>query len=131
MLLRANRLFSAAWLLPRREIIVPAADFCIRDAGLCPVTALSLGATRFDPVDDLSDLPVPARLQKWAKVHGNAVLPEWRVGGQVSSLRPLETMAQFARRTSCSEAEIRRVNRYYGRPVAGVQLLIPPNHDSE
>lgn len=41
MLLRANRLFSPAWLLPGREIAVPDADFCLKDAGVCPRDALN------------------------------------------------------------------------------------------
>ena len=35
MLLRANRLVCAAWLLPGREIIIPKADFCENDAFPC------------------------------------------------------------------------------------------------
>ena len=125
MLLRANQLFSAAWLLPGREIIVPPKDFCLRDAGMCPVAALSIAAERFGRADDADEMPVPQRLQKWAKTHGNAALAEWMSGGTIGSLRPLESMAQFARRMGCGEAELRRINRYYGRPVPGVRLLIP------
>ncbi len=45
MLLRANGLFSAAWLLPGREILVPDADLCRRpDAGICPREALRMPA---------------------------------------------------------------------------------------
>lgn len=40
MLLRANRVFSPAWLLPGREIDVPDALFCLMDDGPCPVAAL-------------------------------------------------------------------------------------------
>lgn len=40
MILRANRLFSAAWLLPGREIVVPGDDFCLADDFPCPVGAL-------------------------------------------------------------------------------------------
>ncbi len=40
MLLRANRLFSPAWLLPGREIEVPDGDFCRYDDYPCPVGAL-------------------------------------------------------------------------------------------
>lgn len=46
MLMRANRLFSEAWLLPGREILVPDADFCYRDAGMCPRRAMQTRARR-------------------------------------------------------------------------------------
>lgn len=40
MLLRANRLYSPAWLLPGRVIRVPEGDFCRRDDFPCPAEAL-------------------------------------------------------------------------------------------
>lgn len=40
MILRANRVFSPAWLLPGREIDVPDPLFCLLDDGECPVAAL-------------------------------------------------------------------------------------------
>ncbi|MEF9974729.1 MAG: LysM peptidoglycan-binding domain-containing protein [Clostridia bacterium] len=40
MLLRANRLYSPAWLLPGRELFVPTGDFCATDTFPCPVSAL-------------------------------------------------------------------------------------------
>lgn len=40
MLLRANRVFSEAWLLPGREIDVPEGEFCLWDDFICPVLAL-------------------------------------------------------------------------------------------
>ena len=40
MLMRANRIFSEAWLLPGREIAVPDAGFCLRDRGICPRDAV-------------------------------------------------------------------------------------------
>lgn len=44
MILRANRLFSPAWLLPGREIEVPEGAFCLTDEFLCPVAALNTPA---------------------------------------------------------------------------------------
>ena len=44
MLMRANRIFSSAWLLPGREILVPDRDFCWWDTGLCPRKAMNLPA---------------------------------------------------------------------------------------
>ena len=45
MLLRANRIYSAAWLLPGREIVVPDLQFCLRDWGICPRRALHMSAS--------------------------------------------------------------------------------------
>jgi hypothetical protein len=41
MLMRANRLFSPAWLLPGRVINVPNGDFCRTDDFVCPAEALN------------------------------------------------------------------------------------------
>ncbi len=46
MLMRANRLFSEAWLLPGREILVPDLDFCDWDDGICPREAVKTPAAR-------------------------------------------------------------------------------------
>jgi len=40
MLLRANRLYSPAWLMPGRVIQVPEGSFCLTDDFACPVEAL-------------------------------------------------------------------------------------------
>ena len=40
MILRANGLFSEAWLLPGRHIDVPDADYCAQAQAPCPVQAL-------------------------------------------------------------------------------------------
>ncbi len=40
MILRANGLFSEAWLLPGRHIDVPDADYCALAQAPCPVQAL-------------------------------------------------------------------------------------------
>ena len=40
MILRANGLFSEAWLLPGRQIDVPDADYCAQAQAPCPVRAL-------------------------------------------------------------------------------------------
>ena len=41
MILRANGLFSPAWLLPGRQIVVPDSDYCARAENACPVRALN------------------------------------------------------------------------------------------
>ena len=48
MILRANGLFSPAWLLPGRELAVPPKDYCTRSAAdfPCPVQALHTKARR-------------------------------------------------------------------------------------
>lgn len=45
MVLRANGLFSAAWLLPGREVNVPEKDFCVGSDFPCPARAVCLMAT--------------------------------------------------------------------------------------
>lgn len=40
MVLRANGLFSAAWLMPGREIDVPEGAYCLKSEFPCPVGAL-------------------------------------------------------------------------------------------
>ena len=46
MLMRANRIWSEAWLLPGREITVPDLDFCDWDEGICPREAVNTPAMR-------------------------------------------------------------------------------------
>ncbi len=48
MLMRANRLFSPAWLMPGRVIRVPEGDFCRTDDFICPVQALDKTAREED-----------------------------------------------------------------------------------
>jgi hypothetical protein len=40
MLMRANGIYSEAWLLPGRRIAVPDRDFCWWDRGSCPAKAI-------------------------------------------------------------------------------------------
>lgn len=44
MLMRANRIYSPAWLLPGRQIVVPDRDFCWWDDGICPIRAIKMKA---------------------------------------------------------------------------------------
>jgi hypothetical protein len=46
MLMRVNRIWSEAWLLPGREIAVPDLDFCDWDEGACPREAVNMPAKR-------------------------------------------------------------------------------------
>lgn len=124
MLLRANRLFSAQWLMDGRRIIVPDGDFCRRDAGICPLEALHIHAERFSAMEPEWAMHLPDRLRRWSNTHGGAALTEWR-RGMVMTIRPGESMSRFSERMGCDESEIRRVNRYYGKGVPGVQLWIP------
>lgn len=123
MLLRANRLYSTAWLLPGRHIVVPSADFCRKDVGACPALLLRQPSETYEPCEPAVRQRLPGRLQRWSDTHGGVQLPQWRKAGCTRTLRPYETMAAFARRTGCTEEELRRINRYYGRAVPGVQLL--------
>lgn len=46
MLMRVNGIYSPAWLLPGREILVPDAGACLREAANpCPVEAFAMKAT--------------------------------------------------------------------------------------
>ncbi len=124
VLLRANRLYSTAWLLPGRELFVPEADFCGRDVGACPLRMAEVPAERFlrgaCPA-------MPERLQLWSRAHGGQILPEWSgaPGGAALTLRPFETVAGLAERGGSDEAAVRRWNRYYGGNCPGVQLFVP------
>ena len=44
MILRANRVFTEAWLTPGREISIPDRDFCAADDFPCPYRALQYTA---------------------------------------------------------------------------------------
>lgn len=44
MLMRANGIYSQAWLLPGRKIAVPEKDFCWWDRGICPMKAIRMKA---------------------------------------------------------------------------------------
>ena len=46
MIMRANRIYSEAWLLPGREILVPGLDFCDWDEGICPRDAVNAAAKK-------------------------------------------------------------------------------------
>ena len=46
MLLRANSVFSTAWLLPGQEIMVPTDEFCLHSDFPCPTQALFTPARR-------------------------------------------------------------------------------------
>ena len=48
MLMRANRIYSEAWLLPGRQIAVPEGDFCWWDEGICPAKAIGMPASKRD-----------------------------------------------------------------------------------
>ncbi len=57
MLLRANRVFSPAWLLPGREISVPEGAFCLTDDFVCPVAAMMMPAREKGRDDTTDDAP--------------------------------------------------------------------------
>ncbi|MDO4357887.1 MAG: hypothetical protein Q4E13_15400 [Clostridia bacterium] len=124
VLLRANRLYSTAWLLPGRELFVPEADFCGRDVGPCPLRMVEISAERFAQ----GICPgMPERLQLWSRTHGGRILPEWagQPDGAALTLRPFESVAGLAKRGGSDEATVRRWNRYYGGACPGVQLFVP------
>lgn len=56
MLMRANRIYSPAWLLPGREINVPEIGFCVLDKEACPVKAFATRAKKMSPEGKASNL---------------------------------------------------------------------------
>lgn len=71
MLLRANGLFSEAWLLPGRQIRVPDADYCAHADAPCPVQALMTPAMAARPGRALT-LNAAESLQELAQRLGQA-----------------------------------------------------------
>ena len=124
MLLRANRLYSTAWLLPGRALLIPPPDFCGSDVGVCP---LRMGDVRADRFVAGEAVGLPERLRCWARGHGRQTLPEWTGApeGQALTLRPFESVAQLAERGGSDEEILRRWNRYYGAACPGVRLFVP------
>lgn len=124
MLLRANRLYSTAWLLPGRALLIPPPDFCDSDVGVCPVRMGGVRAERFVAGEATN---LPKRLLCWARVHGQQVLPEWMGApeGCALTMRPFESVAQLAERGGSNEATLRRWNRYFGAACPGVRLFVP------
>jgi|GEM_PF-1264197 len=142
MLLRANRLYSPAWLLPGREIAVPEGDFCRWDGFRCPAEAVRCAASgarqtvtvargetargiarRYGLTERLvllaagissGDLPEGMTLRL------PIVPPGW---AQVIAL-PGETAASVARKHGISESKLRQLNALWGALWPGTQLLI-------
>ena len=129
MLLRANRLYSTQWLLPGRQIVLPEADFCRCDSGLCPLKAMQIPAESFvDFVPEMIQLP--DRLRRWSAVHGNLALPQWR-SARWAVIRPQEGWNDIAARLGTEAAELQRINRYFGPPVPGIELVYPVSEAAE
>lgn len=124
MLLRANGLYSQQWLLPGRRIFVPERDFCARDAGPCPLRMMKIPAEEWIRPARLAE-NLPARLRMWSHTHADWALKEWCGEGRAIVLRHGETERTLAGRTGCTAAELRRINRCYGRLVPGMRWWAP------
>ena len=98
MLLRANGLYSPAWLLPGREIRVPEPGWCAgRQGFICPVRALRL----------------PCRP------------PGFRGQTRTIHARWGEGWPELAQRCGAGAEALMRLNRYWGEPLPGMRLNIP------
>lgn len=98
MLLRANGLYSPAWLLPGREIRVPEPDWCAgRQGFVCPVRALWL----------------PCRPRGF------------REQTRTTHARWGERWPELAQRCGAGAEALMRLNHYWGEPLPGMRLNIP------
>ncbi len=141
MLLRANRLFSAAWLLPGREILVPDPDFCAKDQGICPAVALNLPARsersvwhRVFPGETAAQIAarygITPRMVLCAAGRTGGALPEGlrlRLplpprGACAHTVLPGERAGDLA--GSLTETEFRRLNGLWGPLLPGMRVLI-------
>ena len=123
MLLRANRLFSGAWLLPGREIEVPRGDFCRTSRFPCPARAARLpaveqrlylarsGETREEIARACG---VPARMIAGSnRALRLTVCPD---GWRIHTVKPGEYV---------NDARVRAVNGLFGDIFPGTQILTP------
>lgn len=133
MLMRANGLFSAAWLLPGREIIIPETAYCRGSSdGICPARACTLGAWKADSRKVSYDVSaaegndgLPVRLRILARTQ------DLRLPYVCRSLRVRygETWASLAEKTASEETELMRINRIWRPLLPGMQIAVRKNDD--
>ncbi len=141
MILRANRLFSGAWLMPGREIDVPEEDFCLSDFFPCPSAAICLtpetrvmvriqNGDTAQTIGNMVGLP-PRSVKYHMDVRGGelpagrtAVFPlappDWRM----HTVQPGETVDNLV--TGNDAYRVRSINGIWGRMYPGMKILIPP-----
>jgi len=145
MLMRANRLASAAWLLPGREIAVPEGDFCEKDSFPCPkrlVQAVAKGKETEVFIAEAGDtigsaartLGTTKRLLLMTRGRGGELKEGERIlierekcQKRIGSVLPGETAEAFCGRMGCTdEKEILRLNDVEnGQLWPGMQLILP------
>ena len=123
MLLRANQVFSGAWLLPGREIEVPDGDFCGRCTFPCPARAvknpaveqrLYLARAGETGAEIARACSVPERL---VSGNGRALrLPVCPDGWRIHTVKPGERV---------SDPYIRALNGLTGIAYPGTRILAP------
>ncbi|MDO4740387.1 MAG: LysM peptidoglycan-binding domain-containing protein [Eubacteriales bacterium] len=145
MLLRANRLACACWLLPEREIAVPQGAFCEKDAFPCPARLLDTPARQRQTEvciagagDDIPSLAralgtserllLRARGRSGPLREGERILIEAeKCKKRIGSVLPGETLKAFcARQNGADPGETARLNELRGGQVwPGMRLVLP------
>lgn len=142
MILRANGLFSAAWLYSGREIDVPDADYCAKSPNPCPTLVMNAppmcrrmyiisdGET-LEGVCRATKLPercvlVNAGLTRFdSRMGARAVcLPMPPEGSRTHTVKPFETLASIAPNAEAA-LRIRSLNSVWGSIYPGMKLIIP------
>lgn len=142
-ILRANRVFSPAWLSPGREILIPDARFCQRDGFPCPVQAARQRARQPRPCavhivhgqESAAAVAraygLPERLVYLAAGRADGpqngqelLLPLPAASARLHIARPGETLRQVARANDTDEETIRRENCLWGPLLPGMKILV-------
>lgn len=123
MLLRANRVFSGAWLLPGREIDVPTGDFCRKSDFPCPARMACvpaaerrlylarIGETREEIA---CACRIPVRMV--ARNTRALCVPTVPEGWKIHTVKPGESVIS---------PYVRSVNGLFGPIFPGTQMLMP------
>ena len=132
MLMRANGLFSPAWLLPGREIFVPQADFCRKEpAGICPVRACTLPAWKEEDEKIRPAAPetmrktalesgLPTRLHLLARTQEICVPHNCRT----VTVHYGETWKSLAKKMQQHPLDLMRINRLYAPLMPGMRIAV-------
>ncbi len=141
MILRANGVFSSAWLYPGTEINVPDADYCAKSSNACPTRVMNAPPTRrrvyiiadgetLEDVCRATGLPercvlANAGLARFENCAGRTVcLPVPAPDSRTRTVKPEETLASIAPDTETA-LRIRALNSVWGNVYPGMKLLIP------
>ena len=145
MLLRANRLVCATWLLPGREIIIPKADFCENDAFPCPAGLFDTAARDeqmeicvADAMDTIASfsramgtterLVLLNRGKEGPLREGERILLKKNIcKKRIRSVLPGDTLTAFCMRHKNADAEaLARLNRIEDSRIwPGMRVILP------